>query len=136
MFRALVSAGSKGYVCGEVKVAITLRLLAGASYLDIVSIFDVHYTHTYNFFHYVLENWIYKSCVYAIDYAEVLYNESKMYEIAKQFSNGRSNGILSGIIGALDGWLVCIRCPSLTHDGVVNPSVFLSVKASSALIFN
>ena len=48
---------SGGYICGEVKVAITLRLLAGASYLDVAHIFDVSYSSCYDILHKVTEKW-------------------------------------------------------------------------------
>jgi len=41
MYRAHLKT-SKGYISGEVKVAAALRLMAGASYLDVSCIFDIH----------------------------------------------------------------------------------------------
>ena len=32
---------SGGFICGEVKLTITLRILAGRSYLDVSEIFDI-----------------------------------------------------------------------------------------------
>lgn len=35
-----------GYICGQVKLAITLRLLAGDLYLDIARLYVTGYTYT------------------------------------------------------------------------------------------
>ena len=47
-----------GFVSGEVKLALTLRLLAGGSYLDICLIYQVGWSSAYDILHKVLENWI------------------------------------------------------------------------------
>ena len=36
-----------GIICGEMKVAITLRLFAGASYIDLQQLYSVSYQHIY-----------------------------------------------------------------------------------------
>jgi hypothetical protein len=36
-------------------------------------------------------------------------DKDKMYNIASNFANGHSSGILAGVVGALDGWLVKIE---------------------------
>jgi hypothetical protein len=124
---------SGGFICGEVRVAITLRLLAGASYLDVAYIFGVHYNHVYAIFHHVLKYWICKDFVHRYELQDILQSEEKMYHVSKQFAKGRSSGILSGVIGALDGWLVKIQRPSLTRDGVVNSGGYFSRKGFFAL---
>ena len=55
---------SSGYVCGEVKVAITLRLLGGGSYLDLFVIYNIFQTHAYRIFHATLSNWIYNDEIF------------------------------------------------------------------------
>ena len=54
--------------------------------------------------------------------------ENRMFEVARHFATGRNGGTLCGIIGALDGWLVKIKCPSLKQDGVANPGGYFSRK--------
>ena len=93
------------------KLAITLRLLAGASYLDISCIFNVNYTHVYNIFHQVLKNWICHDFIYKYQLVDVIQSEDKMFEVAQQFATGRNGGTLCGVIGALDGWLVKYNVP-------------------------
>ena len=56
--------------------------------------------------------WICGSKILKIDYYEdVLQNESKMKKIAQDFDT-RSGGALNGYIRAINGWLVCIHCPT------------------------
>jgi len=55
-----------------------------------------------------------------------------MQRVAKEFSE-RSCGVFSGVIGAIDGWLVRIRCPSTKLDGVRNPGHYFSRKGFYAL---
>ena len=47
---------------------------------------------------------------------------------AESFANGTSGGIISGCIGAIDGWLIKIVAPSYTMDNVRNGSSFLQSK--------
>ena len=125
---------SGGYISGEVKVALTLRLLAGASYLDISYIFDIFYTSTFRIFHHVCQEWLCQDWVNEYVLETYIGNPEKLYQISKEFTaKGRSNGILGGIIGALDGWLVKIRSPSFVRDGVRNAAAFFSRKGFFAL---
>ena len=120
---------SGGYISGEVKVALTLRLLAGASYLDISYIFDIFYTSTFRLFHHVCQEWLCQDWVSEYVLEKYLGNPEKLYQISKEFTaKGRSNGILGGIIGALDGRLVKIRSLSFVRDGVRNTAAFLAGK--------
>jgi hypothetical protein len=126
-----VTAG--GYVCGEVRLAVTLRLLAGASYLNVSYIFGITYSHVYKIFHHVLKHWICKDDVHEFEMHKILNSEQKMYDTAKYFAKGRSGGILGGVIGALDCWLVKIQSPSLKRDGIVNSGGYFSRKGFYAL---
>jgi hypothetical protein len=47
-----------GIICGEVKLAITLRMLAGGSFLNLGIISGTRSTHPYAIFHHVILNWI------------------------------------------------------------------------------
>ena len=38
---------SGGYICGELKLAITLRIMGGGQYVDVAKIFDIYYTDSY-----------------------------------------------------------------------------------------
>ena len=125
---------SGGYLSGEIKVAITLRLLAGASYLDVSQIFDVSYSTCYDILHKVTEEWFCNDCVAEYKLEKNLDDPKKLYKILEIFtSKGRSNGIFGGIIGALDGWLVKIKSPSWVNDGVKNSGTYFSRKGFFAL---
>ena len=124
---------SGGYICGEVRLAITLRMLAGASYLDISCIFGVSYKHVHTIFMHVLKYWLCNDSVYKYKLSDILENELDMYNVSKFFASGRSGGILAGVLGALDGWLVKIQCPSLNRDGVSNCGGYFSRKGFFAL---
>ena len=85
-FTRLQNANKKrccGYISGEVKLGLTLRLLAGASYLDLEVIYKLQYQVLYNTFHYVLTNWICNNDVIAINF----YNQGTDLESMKSTSN-------------------------------------------------
>ena len=45
-----------GFISGEVKLTITLRILAGGSYLDLALLYDTSSSHAYDIFHSVINN--------------------------------------------------------------------------------
>jgi hypothetical protein len=47
-----------GFVSSEVKLALTLRLLAGGSYMDLVLLFDVRFSTAYEILHHVIKESI------------------------------------------------------------------------------
>lgn len=124
---------SGGFVCGEVKLAITLRILGGGSYLDIACIFNVTPNQVYPIFHKVLLEWICNDGIARYTLKDIIQDEDEMYKVASHFAEGRSGGILAGVVGALDGWLVKIECPSMKKDGVENPGGYFSRKGFYAL---
>ena len=63
-------------------------------------------------------------------YEEVLQNTERIKEIKDEFGS-RSDGILGGYIGALDGWLVKIFCPNLQE--LNNPGKYMSRKGFFAI---
>lgn len=58
-------------------------------------------------------------------------DDDTLKEVATVFAR-RSNGLLAGCIGAIDGWLVKIIRPSL-RDNVKYPETFFSRKGFFAL---
>ena len=93
---------SGGYVSGETKLAITLRILAGGDSYDLGVIFDICHKHCEKIIYDVLEKWIIKTGIGKINMEEYLNNISEMKDVSKGFSV-RSNGHLVGAIGAIDG---------------------------------
>ena len=123
---------SGGYISGEVKLAISLRLLAGGDAYDLAVMFDIGHRWCKQILYDVLNNWIVGINLGNIDIESYLNNEEEMNRVSRGFSK-RSNGILQGAIGAIDGWLVKIIRPSITLDGIKNIVGFFSRKGFYAL---
>ncbi len=111
---------------GEIKLAITLRVLGGASYLDCLLFFEVSFNHAHEIFKEVIVNWIRHPSFGPINGIEYCCNDAQMHAVALQFAQS-SRGVINGCIGALDGWLVKIKKPCKC-DGVQNPQSFYSRK--------
>ena len=56
-----------GFISGEIKLAITLRLLAGASHLDLMLLCACGHSSSCCIFHHVITNWICRDEVFKID---------------------------------------------------------------------
>ena len=125
-------ATTGGCIAGEVKLAITLRLLAGGDALDISVIFDVYSGHIGTIVQHVLLEWINRPNIGGIDMSRYLNDKEAMNNVSKGFSS-RSNGVLKGAIGAIDGWLVRIIRPSWFSDKIISPITFFSRKGFYAL---
>ena len=109
-----------GFISGEIKLALTLLLLAGGSYLDLALLFEILFTYSYVLFHDVIGDWVLDDRFVKIDGAEYCSDVDWMSAVALDFSYG-SKGVINGCIGALDGWTVKIIKPR-NLDGVHNPS--------------
>lgn len=120
-------ATTGGFICGEIKLALTLRLLAGGSYLDLALLFETGFTYAIDIFHDVIEKWILDDRLVKISGIDYCSDIDRMEKVAFEFSRG-SNGVINGCIGAIDGWIVKIIKPSKTRDGVKNPASFFSRK--------
>ena len=116
-----------GFISGEIKLALTLRMLAGGSYLDLSLLYEMGTHYAYDIFHDVLENWIlYLMIILLKSMVLIMNDDERLQKVALEFARS-SDGLLAGCIGAIDGWIVKIRKPSL-RDGVTNPSSFYSRK--------
>ena len=75
------------------------------------------------------KNWV--NTTLRIDVYEDLFdNEDKIKETTHDFAI-TSDGVMNGCIGAIDGWLVCILCPTLSE--VNNPGKYFTRKGFYAL---
>ena len=63
---------SGGYVCGKMKIAVTLRLLAGGSYLDLFLIYDLFDTYPYTILHETVSIWFCNDNIISINGKEYL----------------------------------------------------------------
>ena len=131
MYDANVKA-TGGYISGEVKLAIALRMLAGGDSYDLAVIFDVHFDHCSRILQEVLLNWVIKTGIGDLNMVKYLGDKEAMARVSAGFSK-RSNGVLIGAIGAIDGWLVRIVRPSWFRDRIKNPTTFFSRKGFFAL---
>ena len=123
---------SGGYVSGEVKLALAIRMLAGGGPLDISVIFDISPSHCKTIFIWVLVNWIIGPNIGKMDIVRYMNDEEAMKKVSQGFAR-RSNGVLRGAIGAIDGWLVKIQRPWVNRDNVKDPASFFSRKGFYAL---
>jgi len=132
MYRAHLKT-SKGYVSGEVKVAAALRLMAGASYLDVSCIFDIHPNSIPRLFKEVVRDWFCLDEISPLVLDDALEDQEELIAIASKFANGRCSSF-TGVIGALDGWLVRVELSSLRRMlGAVSTAGYWSRKGFYAL---
>ncbi|KAL3801436.1 hypothetical protein ACHAW5_001797 [Stephanodiscus triporus] len=88
-----------GIICGEVKLAFTLRMLAGGLYLDLGLIFGTGSTYPYAIFPHVIFQWICDDTLVnksGIDFCKD--GEDRMNAMARDLIH-----LFSGCIGAVDG---------------------------------
>jgi len=85
-----------GYISGEVKLGLTLHLLAGACYLNLEVIYKLQFQVLYITFHYVLTNWICNDDVIVINFYNQGTDLESMKSTSSSFANGSSNGIIGG----------------------------------------
>jgi hypothetical protein len=115
-----------GFISGEIKLATTLRLLGGGSFMDMALMFGSSFNHAHKIVGEVVEKWLLHPQFYPINGIAYCSDEFQMREVAEQFHIA-SQGVMSGCIGALDGWIVKVKKPS-TRDGVKDPASFYSRK--------
>ena len=115
-----------GFLSDEVKVALTLPLLAGGSYLNLALLFEAGPSAVYATVHFVIKNWILDDRFITINGLDYLSDEKMMEKVALQFLHG-SNGDFAGVIGAIDGWILKIKRPT-SRDRMTNLPPFFSRK--------
>ena len=69
------------------------------------------FMYLYKKIHHVIANWINDDKLVNINGEDYLNDEAQMAKVAHDFEIG-SNGVLKGVIGAVDGWLVKICWPT------------------------
>ena len=127
---------------GEVRVAIGLRIMAGASYLDMVGVTGYGYGSTqtiYNIFH-TFVAWINRTYRFPLSQLLEEINSgnderagsalAELHFISESFGES-SGGIFTGCFGALDGLAVRIECPSM--KSVPDPGTYFCRKNFYAL---
>ncbi len=104
-----------GFVSGEVKLALTLRLLAGGSYMDLALLFEVGFSTSYEIFHKVIKDWILDDRLVKINGVDYCEDDNRLRKVARDFATASRN-VINGCIGAIDGWVVKIRRPRRWKD--------------------
>jgi len=118
---------TEGHVCPEIHLAVTLRWLAGGSYLD------VHQGHGIaksTFWHCVHRTLV------AIEQCPELgfefpSTEADLRAVADGFARKSEQQSFADAVGAIDGLLVGIQCPAKT--AVANPGRYYTRKCKYAL---
>ena len=126
------SKSTGGFICGEIKIALSLRLLAGGSYLDLALLFETSFSYAYEIIHHVVRYWFNDNNLINISGRDFFNNEDALKESSEEFAR-RSDGIMWGTVGAIDGWLVKIKKPTVKGDGVSNPGLFYCRKGFHAI---
>jgi hypothetical protein len=120
-----------GVVSGEVRVAVCLRLLAGASYLDLMVIFNLSHRSIFRCFHLVVQ-WVNQTFEYPLIKALVNKDESFFEKRSEEFAMGASDGIFNGCFGALDGLAIRIKKPTRSST-LPDPGAYYCRKGFHAL---
>lgn len=118
-----------GTICGEIKLALTLRMLAGAAYLDMILIFQVVSSTVYSIFHEVIR-WVNHALSFPLPALLTYKDISGLSRIANGFGCFTGDSFW-GAIGAIDGLAIKIACPSLTE--VPDPGNYYCRKGYYAL---
>ena len=79
--------------------------------MDLALLYETGFSYLYEIFHYVIANWINNDKLVNINGEDYLNNEERMAKVAHDFKIG-SNGVLKGVIGAVDGCDKLIPCQS------------------------
>ena len=94
-------ATSGDFVSGKVKLAITIRLIAGGDSYDLGAIFDLAHGSCLRIMYEVINKWIIGANIGNVDMDAYLADENAKASVSEGFSRS-SNGVLTGSIGAID----------------------------------
>lgn len=122
---------SGGIICGEVRVAIYIRLMAGSSYLDLMVIFDITHRPIFESFHRVC-GWISKTLQFPLVAALEKEDVEYFNTVASHFAYSASDGMFKNCIGAIDGWAVRIKRP-VANQWLRDPGAYYCRKGFFAL---
>jgi hypothetical protein len=107
--------------------------MAGGSYLDLAALYVCGYTYVCSIFHYMTERICNEKVIAIQLYNQIELEDKKaMKEVATDFAQVLSKGIMYGCIGVIEGWLVKIKCPS-KFEVQQNAGGFFSRKGYFAL---
>lgn len=110
-----------GATSPESQAAMNLRMLAGASYLDIMEIHGVSRTTTYETFHRVVDAVNNHPTIGRFPWPTT---EEDRMKVARKFKQHSHHRLFANCVGAVDGLLISILCPS--HSQAAAPIRFHS----------
>lgn len=118
--RAVQSSGSE--VCAELRLAMTLRYLAGGSATDIRLIFGVSYAEFYK------SLWTVIDAINAeLGISFPIDNPDKLAAVEMKFASKSRHQTVRGAVGAIDGCIIAMRNPGLA---VHNPRRYYCTRKS------
>ena len=127
--RSIISPATNKAIPGEVKTALSIRMLAGGSYLDLVPLFEVSSTHLYIVFNVFLD-WILLTFEFPLVKWLREENWRAINHLANHFAE-KTDGIFYGPFAAVDGLAIRIRSPRLKE--VSDPGNYYCRKGFYAL---
>ena len=77
-----------GFISGEVKMALTLRLMTGSTYINLALLYETGMMYAYKILHDVVCNWINKDKLVKINGEDYLNNCKPMTKVANDFATG------------------------------------------------
>ena len=99
-----------GVLSGEVKIAIMLCIMAGASYLDVLFVYGISTATVYSVFHKAAA-WMPSTFQFPLmKRIASSKDEETLKSIAEGFASA-SGGVFRKCVGALDGVAIKIKCP-------------------------
>ena len=119
-----------GVLCGELKLAVTIRILAGASYLDLLASYNISTASVYSIFHQGI-GWI--NTTFQFPLVDWLRNSN--WPVLHKVSSGfgaASGDVFQGCFGAIDGLAIKIKCPPISET-VPDPGNYFCRKGFYAL---
>ncbi len=119
-----------GTISGETKIGIMLRIMAGASYLDLLLVYGVSTASVYSVFH-EANAWILATFRFPLVQWIVSKDTEALNRVAEGFSSA-SGGTFRKCIGALDGVAIKITSPPAS-DLIRDPGNYFCRKGFFAL---
>jgi hypothetical protein len=119
-----------GPLPGEIKVAIMLRILGGASYLDLLAIYGIVHRTVYDSFHEAI-GWVCSTFHFPLKDWIMNKNTESLDRVGEAFGVA-TGGLFKSCIGALDGVAIKINNPTV-YNLISDPGNYFCRKGFYAL---
>ncbi|ETK81312.1 hypothetical protein L915_13187 [Phytophthora nicotianae] len=113
--RRSTNSSGEAPISPSIMLMATSRYLAGGSYLDIRPMVGISEPSYYRVIDLTMD------AILALEELQITFpnSDSEKEVVMEAFKNISSGGIMSGCIGCVDGWLCCIKTPTLADAGEV-----------------